>query len=132
MLKLYTTPSCTSCRKAKRWLIDHNIEFVEHNIMREPMQENDLLHVLQLTENGTSDIISTRSKVYARLDKDLDTLTVKELIRLIQENPSLLRRPLIVDDRRLHIGYNEDEIRVFLPAEFRKQELATILLMTGI
>ncbi|MGK0550924.1 transcriptional regulator Spx [Enterococcus faecalis] len=132
MLKLYTTPSCTSCRKAKKWLLDHDIEFVEHNIMREPMTERDLMQILQLTENGTSDIISTRSKVYARLDADLESLTVKELIHLLQENPSLLRRPLIVDERRLHIGYNEDEIRVFLPAEFRKKELASILLMTGL
>jgi regulatory protein spx len=132
MLKLYTTPSCTSCRKAKKWLISHNIEFVEHNIMKESIKEEDLMHILQLTENGTTDIISTRSKVFARLSTDLDKLTVKELISLIQENPSLLRRPLLVDDRRLHIGYNEDEIRVFLPAEYRKQELAAILLMTGI
>jgi regulatory protein spx len=132
MLKLYTTPSCTSCRKAKKWLISHDIKFVEHNIMKESIKEEDLMHILQLTENGTTDIISTRSKVFARLSTDLDKLTVKELISLIQENPSLLRRPLLVDDRRLHIGYNEDEIRVFLPAEYRKQELAAILLMTGI
>ena len=41
-----------------------------------------------------------------------------------EKNPSLLRRPIIMDDRRLQVGYNEDEIRRFLPRKVRRLELA--------
>ena len=44
-------------------------------------------------------------------------------VKLIEENPSLLRRPIILDAKRMQIGFNEDEIRAFLPRSYRQQEL---------
>ncbi|HER4405734.1 TPA: ArsC/Spx/MgsR family protein, partial [Streptococcus pyogenes] len=41
----------------------------------------------------------------------------------IAKNPSLLRRPIIMDQKRMQIGFNEDEIRAFLSRDYRKQEL---------
>lgn len=49
---------------------------------------------------------------------------MKKLYQLISENPGLLRRPIIMDDKRLQVGYNEDEIRRFLPRKVREIELA--------
>ena len=57
---------------------------------------------------------------------DIDTLSMNELLNLFIEEPSLIRRPIIMDDRRLQIGYNEEEIRMFLPREIRDIELAEI------
>ncbi len=48
---------------------------------------------------------------------------MKQLIGLIETYPSLLRRPIILDEKRMQIGFNEDEIRAFLPRKYRKQEL---------
>ncbi|PRY83990.1 Spx/MgsR family transcriptional regulator [Alkalibacterium olivapovliticus] len=78
---------------------------------------------MRLTEDGTEDIISKRSKVFKELNLDLDDLSMKELFEIIQNNPTLIRRPIILDDRRLQIGYNEDEIRQFVPREVRAMEL---------
>ena len=79
--------------------------------------------ILSFTENGTEDIISTRSKVFQKLNIDVDELSISELIQLISENPTLLRRPIILDKKRMQIGFNEDEIRAFLSRDYRKQEL---------
>ena len=35
------------------------------------------------------------------------------------DNPGILRRPIIIDEKRLQVGYNEDEIRRFLPRQVR-------------
>ncbi|EMC24417.1 transcriptional regulator Spx [Streptococcus mutans] len=123
MVTLFLSPSCTSCRKARTWLNRHDVVFQEHNIMTNPLSRDELLKILSYTENGTEDIISTRSKVFQKLDIDVDELSVSELINLISKNPSLLRRPIIMDNRRMQIGFNEDEIRAFLPRDYRKQEL---------
>ena len=123
VIDLYLSPSCTSCRKARAWLQSHKVPFVEHNILTQPMTTNDLRHILTKTENGTEDIISTRSKVFQKLDVDVDELSVSNLIDLISKNPGLLRRPIILDNKRMQIGFNEDEIRAFLPRDYRKQEL---------
>lgn len=123
MITLFLSPSCTSCRKARAWLLDHEVPFVEHNIMTSPLSNSELRKILSLTENGTDDIISTRSKIFQKLDVDVEDLSISELLKLIEENPSLLRRPIILDDKRMQIGFNEDEIRAFLPRGYRKQEL---------
>ncbi|MFS1663709.1 Spx/MgsR family RNA polymerase-binding regulatory protein [Streptococcus sp. zg-JUN1979] len=123
MITLFLSPSCTSCRKARAWLSKHKIGFEEHNIVTSPLTPDELMSILALTENGTEDIISTRSKVFQRLDVDVDELSVSDLLNLIAENPSLLRRPIILDDKRMQIGFNEDEIRAFLPRDYRMQEL---------
>ena len=84
----------------------------------------EIKNILRMTENGTEDIISKRSKAYQSLKIDVDDLPMTELYELIRKTPGLLRRPIIIDDKRLQIGYNEDEIRRFLPREVRALELA--------
>lgn len=123
MVTLYTSPSCTSCRKAKAWLEEHEIPFQERNIFSEPLSIDEIKEVLRMTEDGTDEIISTRSKVFQKMDVDLDQLPLKELFDMITEHPGLLRRPIIVDEKRLQVGYNEDEIRRFLPRKVRSFQL---------
>ena len=123
MVTLYTSPSCTSCRKARAWLEEHNIPFEERNIFSNPLNVDEIKQILQMTEDGTKEIISKRSKIFQDLDIDLDELPLQKLYTLIQKNPGLLRRPIIMDSKRLQVGYNEDEIRRFLPRDVRALEL---------
>lgn len=132
LLTLYTSPSCTSCRKARAWLQEHQIPFVERNIFSEPLNSSELKAILQMTEDGTEEIISTRSKVFQKLNMDLDDLPLQELLELVQNNPGLLRRPIMIDDKRLQVGFNEDEIRRFLPHDVRQLELRQAQLMAGL
>lgn len=123
MVTLYTSPSCTSCRKARAWLKEHNIPYAERNIFSDPLSVDELKQILQMTEDGTEEIISTRSKVYQDLHVNIDDLSLRDLLDLVQRHPGLLRRPIIMDEKRLQVGYNEDEIRRFLPHEVRALEL---------
>ncbi|AGY81337.1 MULTISPECIES: transcriptional regulator SpxA [Carnobacterium] len=131
MVTLYTSPSCTSCRKARAWLEENNITYTERNIFSEPLTIGEIKSILRMTEDGTEEIISTRSKVFQELNVDLDDLPLNELFDLIQDNPGLLRRPIMVDEKRLQVGYNEDEIRRFLPREVRALELKQAQLIVG-
>ncbi len=126
MIKLYVSPSCTSCRKAKSWLDEQGLEYSEKNIYHEPLTKDEIKEILMLTDEGTEEIISYRSQAYKKLESDINKLTMSELLDLLIEQPSLIRRPIIMDDRRLQIGYNEEEIRMFLPREIRDIRLAEI------
>ena len=123
MVTLYTSPSCTSCRKARAWLEEHNIPFEERNIFSNPLNVDEIKQILQMTEDGTEEIISKRSKIFQDLDIDLDELPLQKLYTLIQKNPGMLKRPIMMDSKRLQVGYNEDEIRRFLPRDVRALEL---------
>lgn len=124
MVTLYTSPSCTSCRKAKLWLQTHEIDFTERNIFSDPLSIAEIKGILKMTEDGTEEIISTRSKAFQRLKLDINELSLNQLYGLITRDPSILRRPILLDDKRLQVGYNEDEIRRFLPRKVRRLELA--------
>ncbi len=123
MVTLFTSPSCTSCRKAKAWLQEHDIEFVERNIFSEPLSVEEVKEVVRMTEDGTDEIISTRSKVFQDLDVELDAMPLQQLFQLISDHPGLLRRPIILDEKRIQVGYNEAEIRRFLPRKVRTFQL---------
>ena len=71
MVTLYTTPSCTSCRKARAWLEEHQIPYTERNIFSEPLSLQEIKDILRMTEEGTEDIVSTRSKAYSDLNIEI-------------------------------------------------------------
>jgi regulatory protein spx len=122
MIKIYTSPSCSSCRKVKKWFTEQNIPYIEKNIFSATLNEDELKDILAKSENGTDDIISERSKIVKENGLDLDNMTVKSLIDFIRKNPSVLKRPIITDDRRIQVGYNEEEIRSFIPHARRLAE----------
>ena len=115
MIKIYTSPSCSSCRKVKKWFMEQNIPFIEKNIFAATLNENELKEILIKSENGTEDIISPRSKIVKESGVDLESMTIKELIEFIRNNPSVLKRPIMVDDNKIQVGYNPEEITVFIP-----------------
>ena len=84
------------------------------------LEKIELKELLERSENGTDDIISKRSKIIKENDIDIDSMSISELIKFIQENPSVLKRPIMIDERRFQVGYNAEEIRVFIPRELRK------------
>lgn len=120
MISLYTSPSCTSCRKAKAWLTEHELPYHERNIFAEPLTSDELMNILMHTENGTEDIISTRSRIYSKLNLDFDSLKLDELLSIIEEHPDLLKRPIIMEDKKFQVGFNEEEIHQFIPRKIRK------------
>ncbi|EEK83228.1 Regulatory protein spx 1 [Bacillus cereus ATCC 4342] len=116
---LYTTASCSSCRKAKAWLEENQIDYTEKNIVSNSMTVDELKSILRLTEEGATEIISTRSKTFQDLNINIDELSLNEFYKLIIQHPLMLRRPIMLDEKRLQIGFNEEEIRKFLPRSVR-------------
>ena len=125
-VNLYYSTSSKSSRSARAWLVENNIPFNERDIIANPLDRDELKQILRLTENGFEDIVSTRSKAFKALHIDLSDLGFNQLLDLLVEKPQLLKRPIIYDGRRLQIGYNEEDIRAFLPRSVRKSELREI------
>ena len=123
MIKIYVSPSCSSCKKVKKWFSEQNIPFEEKNIFNKTLNESELKEILEKSENGTTDIISTRSKIIKENNINVEDMTITEMIKFIRENPSVLKRPIMVDDHRIQVGYNEEEITTFIPKARRFQQI---------
>ena len=122
MIQIYTTPSCASCRKAKKWFDQYKIPYSEKNIFSIKLSKEDIFRMLANSENGFDDIISTRSKVFKEKQLEPDSMTIQELVDFIIENPSVLKRPIIINENELQVGYNNEDITIFLPKELRNRE----------
>ena len=119
MIQIYTTPSCASCRKAKKWFDKYKIPYSEKNIFSIKLSKEDIFRMLANSENGFEDIISTRSKIFKEKKLDPESMTVQELVDFIIAYPSVLKRPIIINETELQVGYNNEDITIFLPKELR-------------
>ena len=119
MIKIYTVSSCTSCKKAKNWLNAHQLSYNEHNLGKEAITKEEILDILTKTENGVASIVSSKNRYAKSLDCDIDELSVSEMIDIITANPRILKSPILIDEKRLQVGYKEDDIRAFLPRAVR-------------
>ena len=124
MIKIYTVSSCTSCKKAKNWLNAHQLTYNEHNLGKEAITKEEVLDILMKTENGVASIVSSKNRYAKSLDCDIEELSVNEVIDIITANPRILKSPILIDEKRLQVGYKEDEIRAFLPRAVRNVENA--------
>ncbi|WP_303049498.1 Spx/MgsR family RNA polymerase-binding regulatory protein [Bacillus sp. Marseille-Q1617] len=112
-LTFFTYPSCTSCRKAKKWLNANSIEFDERHLFRDTPTHEELVQLLSLTTEGLDEILATRSQTFKNLGKDVDDLPLSQVIDLIVQEPKLLRRPLLTDGKKLVVGFNPDGLKSF-------------------
>lgn len=120
MIVVYTSPGCASCRKVKAWLKDKKINFIEKNIFQVILDPKEIKYLLSRSENGFDDIISKRSKLFQQGKVDLENMNTNALVEFIQENPSVLKRPIIINEDNMQIGYDEEEIDAFIPRQLRE------------
>ena len=113
MIVLYTSPGCSSCRKVKTYLKDNNIAFIEKNIFKVLLNDDEIKYLISRTLNGTDDLISKNSKIIKNSNLNIDDMSINELCEYIINNPSILKRPIIIDDKNMLIGYDDEEIEVF-------------------
>lgn len=117
---LLVTSSCSSCVRTRKFFIDNNLEFVEENFYSQPISEKHFKDILSLSENGVYDIVSKRSKYLSSHKIQVDELKISELINLIHKHPTIVKRPILLQydrsglPKRLMIGYNNQDIKVFL------------------
>ncbi|WP_100488263.1 Spx/MgsR family RNA polymerase-binding regulatory protein [Sporolactobacillus pectinivorans] len=109
-LVFYTYPSCTSCRKTKGWLKDHDIPYEERHLFRDKPNVSELMELVKLSKSGVEDILATRSTLYKQLNVDLDALPLSEALQLLSSEPRLLRRPILTDGEKLIVGYHSDDL----------------------
>ena len=119
MIILYTSPGCASCRKAKQWLKDNQLPFVEKNIFTTMLKEDEIKYLLSRCENGTEDIISVRSKAFQQLNCDIYDLSVSALVDIVKKSPSILKRPIMISEKSMVVGYDDDEITTMVPQALR-------------
>lgn len=112
-LMFYTYPSCTSCRKTKAFLQEQELQVSERHIFRDAPTVDELMQLLAISEEGVDSLLATRSQAFKQVDVDVEDLKLSELLKLMSENPKLLKRPILTDGKEVIVGYDKVSIETY-------------------
>lgn len=104
-------PSCGTCRKAAKWLKENNIEVVSRHIVDENPSEKELSEWIEKSGLPIQKFFNTSGQVYKEnnLKSIVKTASNEELIRLLAQNGKLIKRPILVADDFVLVGFDEME-----------------------
>ncbi len=124
MIEVYYLSNTSSGRTAMKWIENHSLHFVERKITKKkPIELHELKKILARAENGFDDLINKRTKKFQALEIDENECSTEYLIEILIKNPSMIKLPIIIDEKKIVIGFNEREIRCFLSKEYRRTQL---------
>ena len=104
-------PPCSTCRKAKRWLDEHGISYTARHIKDEGPTYEELKSWYETSGLPLKKFFNTSGLLYRSLGlKDkLPTMTEEEQLRLLAADGMLVKRPLIIAEDTILIGFRENE-----------------------
>ena len=120
MLKIYTISSNQETKEAERWLYAHKVKFIEVDLLKELVSTEEILRIVSLTEHGVEEIVETETRAYTRLNLNFKDLKLEDFMELLEENATLLKVPLMLDEKQLQIGFDEDKMQRFLEKSSKK------------
>ena len=105
-------PPCSTCKKAKKWLDDHNIAYTERHIKENNPSYGELKNWLEISGLPVKKFFNTSGIQYRALElKDkLPTMTVEEQLQLLASDGMLVKRPFVVTDNgKVLTGFKEKD-----------------------
>ena len=109
-------PRCSTCQKAKKWLEEHNIEFTERNIVEENPSFDELQTWYKQSGLPLKKFFNTSGLVYKEMQlKDkLPLISEEEQLKLLASNGMLVKRPMVISEDKVLVGFKEAEWEAFL------------------
>lgn len=109
-------PKCSTCKKAKKWLEDNKIEFVDRNIVEERPNIQELTKWIKESNEDIKKWFNTSGLKYKKLNlkEKLPAMSEKEKIELLSSDGMLVKRPLLITDNGIFIGFKEDKWKEIL------------------
>ncbi|MBQ1802550.1 arsenate reductase family protein [Lachnobacterium bovis] len=104
-------PRCTTCKKALKWLDEKNIEYTTRHIVEENPDYDELKNWYEKSGLPLKRFFNTSGNAYKEMQlKDkLKTMTEEEQLKLLATNGMLVKRPLLIEDDKVLVGFKEAE-----------------------
>ena len=111
MLKFICYPKCTTCQKAKKWLDDNKIEYEFRDIKLDSPTLNELTEWHKKSGLPLKKFFNTSGLLYKSLDlkNKLPSMSEDEMLKLLATDGMLVKRPLLVGDDFVLVGFKETE-----------------------
>ena len=104
-------PKCSTCRNAKKWLDEHKVTYEDRHIINRNPSVEELTEWLGRSKLPLKNFFNTSGQVYKemRLKDKLPAMSEEEQIALLASDGKLVKRPLLVGDDQVVVGFKPDE-----------------------
>ncbi len=113
MITVYGIPNCDTIKKARKWLEENNLEYQFHDYKKSGVPEKNLKSWVQAA--GWEAILNKRGTTWRKLsDKIKKSIDETSSIKVMLDNPSAIKRPILENGKTLLVGFKEDEYKILL------------------
>lgn len=104
-------PKCTTCKRAKKWLDDHGMEYTDRNIKDDNPTPDELRDIHTKSGLPLKKLFNTSGMLYRSMElKDkLPSMSEDEMLSLLASDGMLVKRPLLIDGDTVLVGFREAE-----------------------
>ncbi|WP_042476201.1 arsenate reductase family protein [Bacillus ndiopicus] len=110
-IQIYQYPNCSTCKKAQKWLDDHNIAYESIHIVEQTPTKEQLHSIYETSGFPLKKFFNTSGMKYKELGlKDkLQEMTEEEQLELLASDGMLIKRPLVTDGKKVTLGFKESD-----------------------
>lgn len=107
---------CSTCKKAKKWLEDNNVQFEERSIVTETPNVEELTKWIKESNKEIKKWFNTSGLKYKELNlkEKLEHMNDKEKIELLASDGMLIKRPIFISNKGIFVGFKEEEWKKIL------------------
>ena len=110
-IKFICYPKCSTCRKAKKWLVENGIEFEERHIVDNKPTADELKLWIEKSGLSIKKFFNTSGVLYKEMGlKDkLPNMSYDEQIELLASDGKMVKRPVVITDDKVIVGFKESD-----------------------
>ena len=104
-------PPCSTCKKAKKWLGDHGLEYETRHIVEDKLSAQEIRGLQARSGLPVNRFFNTSGKLYREMElsKKLKTMPEPEMFELLGSNGMLVKRPILVEGDTVLVGFKQAE-----------------------
>lgn len=108
-------PKCSTCINARKWLEEHKIDFTSKHIVEDNPKKEELKKYVALSGLPVKKFFNTSGVLYRQLNlkEKLAKASEDEMLDILSSNGMLVKRPLVIADKGVLIGFKKDQWEEF-------------------
>lgn len=107
-------PRCSTCIKAKKYLQSLSVDFEDRHIVEDTPSKEELTNWWKQSELPLKKFFNTSGKLYKEMNlkEKLPAMSEEEQLDLLSSNGMLIKRPLLISDKGVCVGFKEDNFKM--------------------
>ncbi|MEX0844723.1 MAG: arsenate reductase family protein [Balneolaceae bacterium] len=119
MLHIVGIKNCNKIRDTKAWMEEHGVDYEFIDVKKEPLTKDELKELE--FKVGLDVLVNKRGRKWRDLglaDKDLND---NELFEALLKNQTMIKRPVLIKDESVLVGFDEESFETFISEEPEKE-----------